>query len=102
MQIRRKRKIECRVSNTELLILKKKAKQAGITLSEYIRGVSLNYQLAYKFTEEEIRSYKELTNLKSNFQRISNYMKYKATDELRTAILEATKLVDLHLKKFHS
>lgn len=102
MQIRRKRKIECRVTNAELLILRKKAKQAGITLSEYIRGVALNYQLAYKLTEDEIQSYKELTNLKTNFQRISNYMKYKSTEELRTAILETTQLVNTHLKKFNS
>lgn len=101
MQIRRKRKIECRVSNTELLILRKKATQAGITLSEFIRGVALNYELAYKLSEDEIESYKQLTQLKSNFQRISNYMKYKSTEELRVAILETTQLVDLHLKKFH-
>lgn len=100
MQIRRKRKIECRVSNTELLILKKKAERAGITLSEYIRGTALNYELAYKLSEDEIKSYKLLTELKSNFQRIANYMKYKATDELRTAIMETIQLVNKHLKKF--
>lgn len=100
MQIRRKRKIECRVSNTELLILKKKAERAGITLSEYIRGTALNYELAYKLSEDEIKSYKLLTELKSNFQRIANYMKYKATDELRTAITETIQLVNKHLKKF--
>lgn len=100
MQIRRKRKIECRVSNTELLILKKKAERAGITLSEYIRGTALNYELAYKLSEDEIKSYKLVTELKSNFQRIANYMKYKATDELRTAIMETIQLVNKHLKKF--
>ena len=56
MQIRRKRKIECRVTNTELLILKKRAKDAGITLSEYIRGTTLNYTLDYKLTEDEMAS----------------------------------------------
>lgn len=100
MQIRRKRKIECRVSNTELLILKKKAERAGVTLSEYIRGTALNYELAYKLSEDEIKSYKLLTELKSNFQRIANYMKYKATDELRSAIMETIQLVNKHLKKF--
>lgn len=100
MQIRRKRKIECRVSNTELLILKKKADQVGITLSEYIRGTALNYELAYKLSEDEIQSYKQLSELKNNFQRIANYMKYKATDELRRAIIETIELVNKHLKKF--
>lgn len=100
MQITRKRKIECRVSNMELLILKKKANQSGITLSEFIRGTALNYQLAYKLSQDEIQCYKELNNLKNNFQRISNYMKYKSTEELRTAIMETIKLVNIHLKKF--
>ena len=102
MQIRRKRKIECRVSNTELLILKKKADQVGVTLSEYIRGTALNYELAYKLSEDEIQSYKQLSELKNNFQRIANYMKYKATDELRRAIMETIELVNKHLKKFQS
>lgn len=100
MQIKRKRKIECRVSNTELLILKKKAERAGITLSEYIRGTALNYELAYKLSEDEIKIYKLLTELKSNFQRIANYMKYKATDELPRAIMETIELVNKHLQKF--
>ena len=100
MQIKRKRKIECRVTNTELLILKKRAVQAGITLSEYIRGTSLNYVLAYKLSEDEIQGYKQLCELKNNFQRIANYMKYKATDELHHAIMETILLVNKHLKKF--
>ena len=100
MQIIRKRKIECRVTHTELLILKKKAVQAGITLSEYIRGTALNYDLAYKLSEDEIQSYKQLCELKNNFQRIANYMKYKATSELHNAIMETILLVNRHLKKF--
>lgn len=102
MQIRRKQKIECRVTNTELLILKKRAKVAGITLSEYIRGTALNYTLAYKLTDDEIASYKNLTKLKNNFQRISNYMTYKADKELKSAIKETISLVSLHLDKFTS
>jgi len=80
--------------------LKKKAERASITLSEYIRGTTLNYELVYKLSEDEIKSYKLLTELKSNFQRIANYMKYKATDELRAAIMETIQLVNKHLKKF--
>ena len=100
MQITRKRKIECRVTNTEWLILKKKAKDAGITLSEYIRGTALNYDLAYKLREDEIASYKQLTELKNNFQRISNYMKYKASYELLMEIQNTITLINNHLKKF--
>lgn len=69
------------MSNTELLIFTKKAERANITL--YIRGTTLNYKLAYKLSEDEIKSYKLLTELKSNFQRIGNYIEYKATDEFR-------------------
>ena len=100
MQIRRKRKIECRVTNTELLILKKRAKDAGITLSEYIRGTALNYTLAYKLSEDEITSYKNLTKLKNNFQNISNFMTYKTDKELKKAIKDIISLVNLHLNKF--
>ena len=100
MQITRKRKIECRVTNTEWLILKKKAKDAGITLSEYIRGTALNYDLAYKLTESEITSYKQLTELKNNFQRISNYMKHKANYEILLEIQNTITFINNHLKKF--
>ena len=102
MQIRRKRKIECRVTNTELLILKKRASDAGITLSEYVRGTTLNYTLAYKLTDDEIVCYKNLTKLQNNFRRISNYMTYKADKELKSAIKETISLVSLHLDKFTS
>lgn len=54
MQIKRKRKVEFRVTNTELLILKRKAKDTGVTLSEYVRGTAMNYTLSYKLTEDEI------------------------------------------------
>ena len=102
MQIRRKRKIEARVTNTELLILKKLASDAGITLSEYIRGTALSYTLAYKLSDDEISCYKNLTKLKNNFQRISNYMTHKADKELKSAIKESISLVSLHLDKFTS
>lgn len=100
MQITRKRKVECRVTNTEWLILKKKAKDAGITLSEFIRGTALNYDLAYKLSSDEILIYKELTGLKNNFQRISNYMKNKASYELLIEIQNTIILVNKHLKNF--
>ena len=100
MQITRKRKIECRVTNTEWLILKKKSKDAGITLSEFIRGVALNYDLAYKLSPDEIATYKQLTELKNNFQHISNYMKYKASYELLMEIQNTITLVNKHLKQF--
>lgn len=100
MQITRKRRMECRVTNTELLILKKKAEQAGITLSEYIRGTALNYDLAYKLSKDEILCYKQLTELKNNFQRISNFIKNKASYELLNEIQDVISVVNTHLKKF--
>ncbi|MHA7110781.1 plasmid mobilization protein [Sunxiuqinia elliptica] len=100
MKINRKRKIECRVTNSEYLVLKKKAASAGITLSELIRGTALNYELANKLTCDEIACYKQLTSLKNNFQNISNYMKYKANRELLDEIINTIELVNQHLKKF--
>ncbi|MFV0505405.1 MAG: plasmid mobilization protein [Bacteroidales bacterium] len=101
MQIKRSRKIECRVSNMEKLALQKKAQQAGVTLSDYIRSTALDYDLAYKLTSEEVECYKELTRLKNNFQNIANYMKYKANLELRQAITDVIALVNQQLKKFY-
>ncbi|MFV0522720.1 MAG: plasmid mobilization protein [Mangrovibacterium sp.] len=101
MQIKRTRKIECRVSNLEKLVLQKKAQEAGVTLSDYVRTVALDYDLAYKLTADEVQCYKELTKLKNNFQNIANFMKYRASSELRTAIRETIEEVNKHLKKFH-
>ncbi|MFV0346100.1 MAG: toprim domain-containing protein [Bacteroidales bacterium] len=61
----------------------------------------LDYDLAYKLTADEVRCYKELTKLKNNFQNIANFMKYRASSELRTAIKEAIEEVNKHLKKFY-
>ena len=52
-----------RVTNAEYYIIKNKAKQAGISTSEFLRATALNYDLSYKLTQDEIEVYKLLNKL---------------------------------------
>ena len=88
-----------RVSNSEYYIIKNKAKQAGVTISEFVRSRSLDYDLTYKLTEEEIRIYKQLNSFSDNFRRISNLFKLGDITQVKEVSVETAELIRKHLEK---
>ncbi|NRT11277.1 mobilization protein [Flavobacterium sp. 14A] len=92
--------IKFRVSKIENLIIKKKALDSGITVSELMRGLVFNYKLSSKLTAEEVECYKLLSKFSDNFRRISNLFKLGDTDGFKRETLEASKEIRAHLMKF--
>ena len=87
-----------RISSLEKEILKKKAKHAGLSVSDYCRRAALNQKISYKLTEEELEVYKELHHFRTNFVSLSNLIKRKdpaLSDEMRATAVAVTN----HLKK---
>ena len=88
-----------RVSNSEYYIIKNKAKQAGVTISEYVRSRALDYDLTYKLTEEEIIIYKQLNSFSDHFRRISNLFKLGDITKVKEVSVETAELIRKHLEK---
>lgn len=91
--------IKFRVSKLEQAIIKKKAKDAGIAVSELLRRLALDYKLTSKLSTEEIEVYKTLTTFSSNFARIGNLFKLGDVEGVKKEALEASKLIREHLMK---
>lgn len=92
--------IKFRVSNTELLIIRKKAEQCGLSMSDYVRSLSLNYTVKARLTEEEIEQYKLLNKYADNFRRITNLFKLGDTTGFKKLSTETAILFRNHLQKF--
>lgn len=93
------KKIQIRVSNTEFYIINNKAKQAGITTSEFLRATALDYNLSYKLTSEEIEIYKELNKFSDNFRRIGNLFKQGDSTKVKEVSIETARLIREHLNR---
>ena len=88
-----------RVSNSEYYIIKNKAKQAGVSTSEFLRAVALDYNLSYKLTEEEIEVYKNLNKFSDNFRRIGNLFKVGDSTKVKEVSVETALLIRDHLNR---
>jgi hypothetical protein len=91
--------IKFRVSKIENLIIKKKALNSGVSVSELMRGLALDYKLSNKLTPQEIECYQLLSKYADNFRRISNLFKLGDTTGVKEASLETSQLIRQHLLK---
>jgi hypothetical protein len=91
--------IKFRVSNIENLIIKQKAEQCGLSVSELMRGLAFDYKLSYKLTPDEIECYKLLSKYADNFRRISNLFKLGDVDSFKLETLETSSQIRTHLMK---
>lgn len=97
----KKQRIELRVSTLEKEIIKKKAENSGLSVSEYLVRAALNEKISYKLTTDELEAYKGLHEIRRNFTLISNMFKIK-DPELAKKVEETATEVKEHLKKFKS
>lgn len=63
-------KFRCTVMEKKLLI--NRAKNSGLTLSEYFRRVAFEKKITERLTEDEIEIYKTLVRFHNNFKSIGN------------------------------
>ena len=97
--MKKTKKIEFRLTVIEHKIIENKAFKSGSTISEFIRNISLGYQLNNKLTQDEIDVYKSLTIYADNFRRISNLFKLGDTTGVKEACLETATKIRIHLNK---
>lgn len=91
--------IKFRVTKIENLIIKKKASNSGVSVSELMRGLVFNYKLSNKLTPEEIECYQLLSKYADNFRRISNLFKLGDTTGVKEESIATSKLIREHLLK---
>lgn len=92
--------IKFRVSKIEHAVIMKKSKEAGISVSELLRGLAFNYKLSSKLTLEEAEGYLLLTKFSNNFIRISNLFKLGDVDGFKKETLATAREIREHLMKF--
>ena len=67
--------VKFRVTKPQLLLIKYKAKKAGVSTSDLVRSLVLGYEISCQLNQEEIEIYKDLAKFSGNFRRISNLFK---------------------------
>ena len=88
-----------RVSPLEHQIIKNKITKTGLSISEFLRQLSLGLELKNKLTVDEIECYKNLSKYADNFRRISNLFKLGDVTEMKNETLKTSRLIREHLEK---
>jgi sulfur relay (sulfurtransferase) DsrC/TusE family protein len=95
----RKSFLKFRVTPLEKLVIKKKAQNSGLSMSEFARASTLGMKVSSKFTEEEMELYQMLVKYHNNFKSISNAIKTK-DPSFKNEVLFLADEIKKHLKKF--
>ncbi|SFI55181.1 plasmid mobilization protein [Halpernia frigidisoli] len=88
-----------RVSPLEHQIIKNKISKTGLSISEFMRRISLDLELKNKLTKDEIECYKNLSKFADNFRRISNLFKLGDGTGMKNEALETSRIIRKHLEK---
>ncbi len=88
-----------RVSALEHQIIKSKITKTGLSISEFLRQLSLGLELKNKLTGDEIECYKNLSKYADNFRRISNLFKLGDVTGMKNETLKTSRLIREHLGK---
>jgi len=91
--------IKFRCSYFEKKLLKVKAKKCGLTLSEYIRKVTLEEKTVERLTDEQIDIYKMLVRYHNSFKSIGNMYK-KRNPNLTKKVHQLADEIKMHLNNF--
>lgn len=89
-------KFRCTVMEKKLLI--NRAKNSGLTLSEYFRRVAFEKKITERLTEDEIEIYKTLVRFHNNFKSIGN-MYRKRNPKLTEKVYGLAEEIKTHLQK---
>ena len=79
--------------------MKVKAKNTGLSLSEYIRRSVFEKEITERFNEEHIRIYKMLIKYHNNFKSIGNMFK-KRDPRLTQKVHDLANEIKRHLNNF--
>lgn len=88
-----------RVSLFDEKLIKIKAKDCGLSTSEYLRRCALNKKLPKALDNDELEVYKDLKKFYNNFNAISNLFKKGDHQKMLLEIEELKFELKKHLKK---
>jgi hypothetical protein len=91
--------IKFRCSHYEKKLLNKRAKRAGISLSEYCRSSAFGNSVIERLTEEQLAHYRMLVTYGNNFTRIGNMFK-KHNPKLAGEVEQLAEEIRRHLYNF--
>ena len=101
MEVNKKKNIIIRCTAFEKKAIEIKAKNVGLTVSEYCRRTALNRALPKVLTAEELEPYLMLKKYQTDFARIANLFK-KQDPNFYTEVRELTQQIDQELKKLQN
>lgn len=90
--------IKFRCTALEKKLLKIRAKNCGLTLSEYFRRVAFEKKITERLTDEEIEIYQDLVKYHNNFKAIGNMFR-KKNPNLAKMVYALAEDIKTHLKK---
>lgn len=73
----RKKFLKFRCTSLEKALIKKKAANTGLSMSEFSRAAALGQKISSKFTPEELEVYQMLLKYHQNFTALTNLFKAK-------------------------
>ena len=98
IKMNRTERIEIRCDIFQKEIIKMKASESNMSISEYMLFCGLGRQLPKPMTSEELEAFKELKQFQTNFARISNFIKKYDDENIKREIrelLEQTKKIKI-------
>ena len=90
-------RIEFRVSLLDKTLLELNAKDAGLSLGEYLTSCGLSRQILPLPGEERMTAYLQLKKFEVQFKYISNLIKNRQEKEVITAVADITIALKTHL-----
>lgn len=97
-KMNRTERIEIRCNIFDKEVIKMKASESNMSISEYLLFCGLGRQLPKPMTSEELEAFKELRQFQTNFARISNFIKKYDDENLKAEVrelLEQTKKIKI-------
>lgn len=94
-------RINVRVTLFEKAVLKVKASECGLNISEYLIRCGTNRNLPRSLTIEELEALKEIQKFQANFTRMSNFIQKYNDEALKLEVkilLEEVKQFQKHMK----
>lgn len=91
--------IKFRVSIMEKRIIQQRAKQANLSVSEFLRKAAFNKPIKQRLTDEEFEIYLGLQKFLNDLQRIKNFFAKGSYPKMSEAVIEMISKLKEHLKK---
>jgi hypothetical protein len=89
MKIMKSKKIEVRVTLQERDEIIAKSREAGLSISEYMRRSAIDKKLNVRFSKEELEAWKNLTYISNALKNLGNILNKENREDL---ILELKKI----------